>query len=140
MPPEMEGRSLLPLAKKQPIDWPEEVFVQISESQIGRAIRTHRWKYSVRCRETGADGAPLVAPAADTYTEDCLYDLLADPWELTNLIGAPAYTAVTSELRARLLERMTAIGEKRPTIIAAPTLALTHQRKVEQFPLKPSDL
>ncbi|MCF7687343.1 MAG: sulfatase-like hydrolase/transferase [Cephaloticoccus sp.] len=140
VPSEMEGCSILPLAKKQPVHWRDDMFVQISESQTGRALRTHRWKYSVRCLEPGTDGRPLIAASVDTYTEDCLYDLLADPWELTNLIGGPAYAAVTAELRGRLLKRMTEIGEKEPQIIAAPPVAMTHQRKVEQFPLASTNL
>mgnify|MGYP006148106243 CR=1 FL=1 len=40
---------LLPLLRGSGANtgWPDEVFVQISESQIGRCVRTHRWKYNV---------------------------------------------------------------------------------------------
>ncbi len=139
VPTEMEGRSILPLAKKQTVEWRDDMFVQISESQTGRALRTHRWKYSVRSNDAGPDGQPILAASAETYSEECLYDLLADPWELTNLIGGPAYANVTADLRQRLIKRMTAIGEKEPTIIPAPLVPMTHQRKVEQFPLTPED-
>lgn len=113
----------------------DDVFVQISESQTGRALRTHRWKYSVRCPDTDANGRLVSQAGANTYVEDCLYDLRADPWELTNLIGGPAYAAITADLRKRLLKRMTAVGEKKPRVLPAPPAAMTHQRKVEQFPL-----
>ncbi len=33
-------------------EWLGEVFVQISESQVGRAIRTHRRKYAVDAPQT----------------------------------------------------------------------------------------
>lgn len=38
----MSGRSVLPLVSDPTVEWPGEVFVQISESQIGRAVRTRR--------------------------------------------------------------------------------------------------
>ncbi len=43
----MQGRSLLPLVRRQPVEWPDDVFIQISEAQVGRALRTKRWKYGV---------------------------------------------------------------------------------------------
>jgi|UniRef100_UPI004049B9BA arylsulfatase A-like enzyme len=132
VPPEMEGRSILPLAQNQTKEWRDDMFVQLSEAQTGRAIRTHRWKYSVRCLEPGKDGQPLIAANAESYTEDCLYDLLADPWELTNLIGGEAYARVTADLRTRLLKRMAAAGEKIPRIIPAPAFP-TGQREPELF-------
>ena len=47
VPEHMQGRSILPLVKSQHHEWPDEVLVQISESQVGRAIRSKRWKYAV---------------------------------------------------------------------------------------------
>lgn len=107
VPDEMQGRSLLPLVQHRPVDWPEEVFVQISESQVGRAIRTKRWKYSVIA--PGIDGNEIAS--ADYYVEDCLYDLLADPYELRNLVHNAAYQEVKSQLRERLLKRIVEAGE-----------------------------
>lgn len=133
VPPEMEGRSILPLIKQQAIDWPEEVFVQISESQTGRAIRTHRWKYSVRCPDTDGNGQPVSRASADTYADDCLYDLESDPWEQNNLIGIDTFREVTADLRRRLVARMTAIGEKAPQFVDAPGRP-PGQRKPEQPP------
>ena len=46
-PKRMQGRSILPLTRGETEEWPEEVFVQVSEAQVGRAVRTHRWKYGV---------------------------------------------------------------------------------------------
>ncbi|MEL7237442.1 MAG: sulfatase-like hydrolase/transferase, partial [Planctomycetota bacterium] len=45
IPETVQGRSLLPLLRRETAGWPEEVFVQISESHFGRAVRTRRWKY-----------------------------------------------------------------------------------------------
>jgi arylsulfatase A-like enzyme len=116
IPETMQGQSILPLVKRQEVDWPQEVFIQISESQVGRAIRTARWKYSVTA--PGKSGSTHTG--SDQYEEEFLYDLVADPHELTNLIGQEAFQEVTAQLRARLIERMVAAGEEEPIIMPAP--------------------
>ena len=98
VPEHFEGKSLCDLKGH------ESVFMQISESQIGRAVRTDRWKYSVSAKN--ADCA-----FADKYTEDFLYDLNADPHEKNNLIADPAYKEIKAELREILLEYMKKINE-----------------------------
>lgn len=112
VPRSMQGHSLRPLLCGRTAGWPEEVFVQISESHIGRCVRTRRWKYSVRAAADNrrADGG------ADRYEEDFLYDLEADPHELTNLIGLESHREVARVLRQRLGRRMAAAGEKRVVI------------------------
>jgi arylsulfatase A-like enzyme len=117
VPASMQGRSILPLVNRTAVDWPQEVFLQISESQVGRAIRTQRWKYSVSApHKNGWDD-----PQSDHYVEDYLYDLQADPYELHNLIAYDCYDEVKTALRERLLQRMTEAGEPRPTIAPAET-------------------
>lgn len=113
----MEGRSILPFVRGQTEAWPEEVFVQISESQVGRAVRTHRWKYSVTA--PGKDGTR--GPTSDHYVEECVYDLKADPYELTNLVGLQSHREVATVMRERLVRRMIEAGEGEPTIELAPT-------------------
>ena len=54
--------------------------------------------------------------SADRYVEECLYDLQADPYELTNLIGLASHQEVSRVLRQRLLKRMQAAGETVPEI------------------------
>ncbi len=116
VPEQMQGRSMLPLVRGNVDCWPDDVFVQISESQVGRAIRTRRWKYCV----VAPDADAWNDPGADRYREDCLYDLEVDPYELTNLIGLESHAEVAARLRARLLGRMEAAGEVVPTIEPAP--------------------
>jgi arylsulfatase A-like enzyme len=111
-PPEMDGRSLMPLVRGETDPRPDDVLVQISESQVGRALRTPRWKYAVEA--PGADG--WTTPAADRYVDAHLYDLDADPDELHNLVDSPAHRDVLAQLRARLVERIAEAGEARPTI------------------------
>jgi arylsulfatase A-like enzyme len=119
VPDGMQGRSLLPLPRLLGggggPDWQQEVLIQISESELGRALRTDRWKYGV----VAPDADPWRQAAADRYVERYLYDLDTDPHELTNLVGDPAYVAVRAELRARLADRIVASGEPRPVIVPA---------------------
>lgn len=116
IPQEMDGRSILPLLRGETEGWPEEVFIQISESQVGRAIRTRRWKYSV----TAPDKAGWEVAGSDRYVEEFLYDLQADPYELTNLIGLESHQELVAELRERLIRCMVKAGEVAPAVEAAP--------------------
>jgi arylsulfatase A-like enzyme len=118
VPPEMQGRSLLPLLRGQDgaTDWPGEVFVQISESQVGRCVRTPRWKYAVVAPDKNGNRDP----GSDRYAEESLYDLQADPWELTNLIGLESHRETAAVLRERLVRRMVEAGETAPEIEPAP--------------------
>ncbi len=127
VPPEMEGRSILPLLRGEQADWPSDVFVQISESQVGRAVRTQRWKYGV----TAQDVPGGRQPGSDLYVEEYLYDLQADPYELTNLIGFESHQDVAAVLKERLLQRMEAVGETRPKIKTAPSKRSGQRRVTE---------
>jgi arylsulfatase A-like enzyme len=117
VPAEMQGRSILPLLRGATAGWPDDVFIQISESQVGRAVRTHRWKYSVSAPEASG----LSDAASDTYTEEFLYDLEVDPYELNNLIGWDSHAEIAAVMRERLRRHMDAAGEPTPTITPAPT-------------------
>ncbi len=125
VPEEMQGRSVLPLVNRQADAWPEEVFVQISESQVGRAVRTQRWKYSV----VAPDKDGWLAAGSDHYREEYLYDLQADPYELTNLVRETSHQAVAQVMRERLIRRMVAAGEAAPTI-ESDFSQTSEQRKV----------
>jgi len=117
VPDTMQGQSILPLLRGESVAWPGEVFVQISEAQVGRAVRTHRWKYSV----TAPDADPWEHSGADRYVEEYLYCLETDPYELHNLIGLESHRAVADAMRERLLRRMAEAGESVPEIEVAPT-------------------
>ncbi|UCC69482.1 MAG: sulfatase-like hydrolase/transferase [Armatimonadota bacterium] len=109
----MRGRPLQELVEGTAGDWPQEVFAQISESHCGRAIRTKRWKYSVRAPDESAH--PLLRDS-EVYAEDFLYDLEKDPHEKDNLVRAPSLAAVRAELREALKRRMVEAGEEEPKI------------------------
>ena len=99
VPADMQGRSLMPLVRRQTRQGRDEVFIQISETMCGRAIRHGRWKYAVR----QADEADRNKPAAARYQEEFLYDLQADPYELDNRIGLASLAEVQALLRGRLV-------------------------------------
>ena len=111
-PQQMQGRSILPLIRGDDVDWPHEAFIQISESQVGRAIRSGRWKYAV----TAPDKDGWKDAASDTYIETELYDLLADPEELHNRAGCESHRDVADVLRSRLIRRMIEANEDEPII------------------------
>ena len=117
----------MPLLRGETDDWPEEAFVQISEAQVGRAVRTQRWKYGVDAphKNGGSDAG------SDRYVEQYLYDLQADPYELRNLIGLQSHEPVTEVMGERLIRRMLDAGEERPTIEPAPTQR-SGQRRVSE--------
>lgn len=91
------------------------VFMQISESQCGRAIRTSDYMYSVRdlCPGGGFRSSSKV------YFEDYLYDLKKDPNEKTNLVKSPEYAEIRQDLKYMLIDEMKAAGEEEPVILPA---------------------
>lgn len=114
VPEEMDGRSILPVIRDARATWRDDVFFQISETETGRALRTHRWKYGVTADYDHA------SPDSASYAEAYLYDLDADPWEMVNLAGMDAFDTVTAELRARLLGWIERIEGTTPEITPAP--------------------
>jgi arylsulfatase A-like enzyme len=95
----------------------EGLLVQLSEAGIGRALRTDRWKYGVVA--VGTDGAE--SGCAKTYVESHLYDLDADPAELTNLVGDHLYEEVRRVLRDQLIAKMRQINEPEFEVITGHT-------------------
>lgn len=92
------------------------VYIQISESQCARAIRTREYKYCV-CAPTYALGMTL--PKSPVYVEQYLYSLSDDPMELHNLIKDPLYDKVRLKLRKKLIEEMERAGEGKAVILSA---------------------
>ena len=126
-PDVMSGTSILPLARGEAVDWQEEVFIQMSEAQLGRAIRSKRWKYAV----TAPNGDGWDDASSDHYVETELYDLLADPEELHNRAGLETHRAVCDVLRSRLIRRMLEAGEDEPIIEPAPAVLGSGQLLVD---------
>ena len=94
-PADLPGLSVRPLAEgRVPASWREFLVV---ESQAGRMLRTHRYKYTVY--EVGTRREQLV-------------DLREDPGEMINLAGKPQYNRIIQEHRRLLQEWVTSVGDK----------------------------
>ncbi len=108
----MIGENLLDVVEKKADNRPNEIFAQISESRVGRCIRTARYTYSVYA--PGVNGG--AAAASDRYADDFLYDMEQDPYQLNNVVADPAYAQVKAELRERLLDWIWRAEGTRPVI------------------------
>jgi arylsulfatase A-like enzyme len=127
VPEVMQGKSVMPLLRGDRESWPKEVFVQISETQVGRAIRTERYKYGVVAPEKNGNRDS----GSDVYEETYFYDLDADPYELDNLIEAAEYQDVLDDLRTRLLSRMVEAGEPPARIISASSKSSSRHKSID---------
>ena len=83
-PPHSQGRSLRPLLEQKPTSWRE--FVGSEHHIDGRMLRTERYKY--------------VRYAGDPVEQ--LFDIKADPWEMTNLYDDPKLAGVVRDHRRML--------------------------------------
>ncbi len=105
-PVEMDGRSLVPLFKGARAPWRSSFVIEYFTDTVFprvlnmgyQSVRTERWKY-IRYRELKG--------------MDELYDLRADPYELSNVIGAPANTTQLQQLQAELDRLLTAASRSR---------------------------
>jgi hypothetical protein len=68
----MTGTSILPVVRDHRAPWRQDVFFQIFETESGRALRTHRWKYG------GTSEYDQDLPRSNVYRESYLYDLEND--------------------------------------------------------------
>lgn len=89
----------------------ENVFIQISESQVGRAIRTQKYKYSIK-----ALGSGKAKKDSKVYFEDYLYDLENDPYEKMNLANDKNFKEIRKNLAKQLSDEMEKAWELKPKI------------------------
>ena len=108
----MIGENLLDVVEHRNPCRPNEVFAQISESRVGRCIRTPDYLYSVYA--PGLNG--FEAASSNLYADDFLYDMHKDPHQLNNVVADPAYAKVKAGLRDRLLNWIEQAEGMRPTI------------------------
>lgn len=90
VPAAVEGRSLRPLLEDPSAKWNHPAFIQTQRAGFpGHSVRTERWCYVEWDR--GARGREL-------------YDLKADPGEMTNLADNPAHAKTIARLQKLLHE------------------------------------
>ena len=58
-----------------------------------------------------------------------LYDLTKDPHELKNVIGDPEYKEIADKLKARLRERLAALGDSDPIATEKKIASAGHKKK-----------
>src|SRR5579884_3856285 len=116
VPDTMQGHSTLGLLSGQASDWRNEVFIQMSEFWVARALRTPEWTYVAAAPRGKEKFKP--APNAPEYAAFQLYDNRADPYQLVNLAGRKETAQNETQLRERLRQRMQEIGDK-PAELAA---------------------
>lgn len=109
---QMIGENLLDVAEGKIDNRPNEIYAQISESRVGRCIRTEDYKYSVYAPNVNGGEAA----GAHLYADDFLYDLKKDPNELNNLIHDEAYREVKLMLRGKLQDWIEKVEHSRPVI------------------------
>ena len=113
----LQGRSLLPVMRKETAEVNDAIFAELTYHaayEPQRAIRTKRWKY---IRRFGDRDLPVLANIDDGPTKDLfirngwadrplpreeLHDLLFDPSEAHNLADEPAHAGVLAEMQERL--------------------------------------
>ena len=142
----LPGRSLLPLLGQSDAQGWDKVYATHSFHEINqyypmRAIRTRRYSYYLNLEPKlsfAIAGDMEVSPSWKAIVASCaklgrrsveaflhrpaeeLYDLHADPLELTNLAGAKAHAAVLADLRAQLDSWRTATHDPWQTGISDP--------------------
>lgn len=94
---------------------PTDVLVQISESQIGRALRTPTHTYAAKA-PTRNPLAGHLHPDADHYAGTHLYDNASAPHQRHNLVDDHDAAGLRHELAARLAARIHDVEGTRPTV------------------------
>jgi arylsulfatase A-like enzyme len=115
----MQGRSLVPLLRGEvPDDWPTAMYYRYwmhldgaHRVQAHYGVRTHRHKL------VHYPGSAPPHPDPDAWQEARepaweLFDLDADPYELTSVHDDPAYAGVRAELEARLAALQREVGDR----------------------------
>jgi len=119
-PPNNRGLSLRPLLEGKPVEWRENLFIELKEG--GRVIRSQQYKYvmsyerapkkkgqAVNENYLTTDGKATMFLPGDTrrlkrVEQAMLFDMKNDPWETRNLIDDPKYQSVVAEHEAMLAE------------------------------------
>ena len=98
IPSNMQGKSLLPLLKKEATGWRKDFLYEAPEPQLGswplEAVRTEQWKY-IKTYD-------IENPELAAYEE--LYNIIEDPEETNNLTHDTFLNNILNDLRSRLAQ------------------------------------
>lgn len=110
--PQLDGRPL-----QFPTNAPSELLIQISESQIGRALRTPRYTFAVRSPEHNPFAGHF-RPSSPRYVPTHFYDNVTDPHQQHNLVNDRTFDEVRVELARRLVAQICAVEGATAQIVA----------------------
>jgi arylsulfatase A-like enzyme len=99
-----DGTDITPMLEGNPGDAER---VGLTEFAWSRSLRWDKYRFVFYPKSMFADEYP------DGFCE--LYDLEADPWEMTNLALTGNHEALVNEMRARLLEKL--VASTRPATV-----------------------
>ncbi len=94
---------------------PKSILVQVSESEVGRAVRTRDHLYAVKASRIDP-WAGYRHPGAPRYRDHLLYDLNADPAQRNNLVAVPQSAELLRALAAELVDQIERFEGYRPLI------------------------
>lgn len=109
----MIGENLINVANGTTDSRKNEVFMQISESRVGRAVRTKDFLYAVYA--PGINGGDVAD--SDVYADDFLYDMRSDPHQINNVVADANYADTKKQMREKLLWWIENSEHKTPKII-----------------------
>lgn len=106
-----QSQSILDMLEKE--KGREHIFMQISESQLGRAIITDKFTYSVK----KPFSLGFFSAKSKVYKEELLYDNELDKAQHNNVVKKAEYKKIKKQLKNILLEDIKAIEGVTPKII-----------------------
>lgn len=95
-------------------NWQDIMYSQVSESYVGRFIRTLEWKYVIHA--TGLKPFNDMGTDQDKWTDKHLFNIKNDPAEKKDLKDDPNYNDIKQELRKLIIEQAYLAGEGNFTI------------------------
>ena len=117
VPDHMQGRSFAPMLRGETHgDWRQAMYYRYWMHKAQHnvyahyGIRSHRYKLIYYY----ADALDQAGAINERYTPEWeLFDLEADPFELHNVVGDPAYREIVAELKAELHRLQAELGDER---------------------------
>jgi choline-sulfatase len=132
-PATVQGRTLVPTLTGRVTTHRDAVFIEYSENEEA-AVRTDRWKFIYGTgRRERKDGYTTGRPLPGRTIR--LYDLAADPGELTNLAGRPEHARLVDAFTRQLADHLVRTARQRELV---PKTDDVHE--LLEFCLQPRDV